>query len=130
MVALRQLALSVFPIEMNIKVPWSGKEGTGRKSIALISASLFEKTDHHLCWPWWEAICTLCYYAHRHVQEKERMALICSPEASSVSECHWIVLCGSLGVTFWPRRGSNLSKRNIFSNVHPKHIKIQAQGQS
>ena len=49
MVALRQLALSVFPIEMNVKVPWNGKEGTGWKSIALIPASRFEKTDHHLC---------------------------------------------------------------------------------
>jgi len=29
MVALWQLALSVFPIEMNIKVPWNGREGRG-----------------------------------------------------------------------------------------------------
>lgn len=72
MVALWQLALSVFPIERNIKVPWNGKEGTGRKSIALISASLFEKTDHHLCWPWREAVFTLCYYTHRPVQGRKR----------------------------------------------------------
>lgn len=38
MVALWQLAFSVFQIEMNIKVPWNGREGEGQKSIALISA--------------------------------------------------------------------------------------------
>lgn len=72
MVVLWQLALPAFPVEMNVAAPWNGKAGTGQKSMASISASLFEKTDHHPQRPWQEPVLTLCYCTHRAMQGEKK----------------------------------------------------------
>lgn len=85
-------------MEMNITAPWNGKAGTGQQSMALISASLFEKTDHHPQWPWQEPVLTLCYCTQRAVQgEKKKSCLNCSPEICSESEFHGVTALGVAG---------------------------------
>lgn len=105
MVVLWQLALPVLPMEMNLAAPWNGKAGTGQESMALISASLFEKTDHPPQWPWQEPVLTLCYCTHRAMQgEKEKEIysfLVCSPEICSESEFHGVTALGVAWKVLW-----------------------------